>query len=346
MIKLPKNIRILSGRTAYISIKPLMLEHLKNAPENFSSYSIWGSSIFTRNSAICNRNLFNNVGRIINTPSDILTINGIETRFLTDTEFNNKYGESPDFLSYTSVKQIVRDAIGRLGLSIDRIPLIYPILPPLLQIINYSIKGCNKWSSLLRKLQYSNSNLQIRERKWEDEIGAIQGNFFWERCYDLNKNLFFDNKLKWFQYQITRGTLKTNRIVSKFNREVREECTFCQVEIESISHLFYECTMVNAFILEVYSIFIPNWTDIRLIPAKKDFIFGFRNIPIFSSNNLLIIYTKYYIWKCRCMKKNLALNAFINWFKFELNVTFMAYKNDKRLAYLTDPQYRIDFHRD
>ena len=97
--------------------------------------------------------------------------------------------------------------------------------------------------------------------------------FFWERCYDLNRNLFFDNKLKWFQYQITRGTLKTNRIVSKFNREVRQECTFCQVEIESISHLFYECRIVNAFILEVYSIFIPNRTDIRLIPAKKDFIF-------------------------------------------------------------------------
>jgi hypothetical protein len=329
-----------------LSIKPLMLEHLKNAPENFSSYCIWGSSIFIRNSAICDRNLFNNVGRIINTPSDILTLSGMETRFLTDTEFNDKYGESPDFLSYTSVKQIVRDAIRRLGLSVDRTPLVYPILPPLLQIINYSIKGCNKWTSLLRKLQYSNSNLQIRERKWEEELGATQGNFFWESCYDLNRKLFFDNKLKWFQYQITRGTLKTNRIVSKFNREVREECTFCQVEIESISHLLYECRIVNAFILEVYSIFIPNWTDVRLMPAKKDFIFGFRNIPIFSSNNLLIIYTKYYIWKCRCMRKNLALNVFINWFKFELNVTFMAYKNDKRMAYLTDPQYRIDFHRD
>ena len=46
------------------------------------------------------------------------------------------------------------------------------------------------------------------------------------------------------------------------------------------------------------------------------------------------------------MKKNLALNAFINWFKFELNVTFMVYRIDKRLAYLTDPQYRIDFRRD
>ena len=76
-----------------------------------------------------------------------------------------------------------------------------------------------------------------------------------------------------------------HRIVSKFNREVREECTFCQVEIESISHLFYECRIVNAFILEVYSIFIPNRTDIRLIPAKKDFIL---DSGIFPSSRLTI----------------------------------------------------------
>ena len=96
--------------------------------------------------------------------------------------------------------------------------------------------------------------------------------------------------------------------------------------------------------LEVYSIFITNWTDIRLVPVKKDFIFGFRNTPISSPNNLLILYIKYFIWKCRCKKKNLTLNAFISWFKFELYVTFMAFKNDNRLSYLTDAQYRIEFH--
>ena len=160
----------------------------------------------------------------------------------------------------------------------------------------------------------------------------------------MNKNIFFDDKLKWLQYQITRGTLKTNRIVSKFNREVSEECTFCMTTIESITHLFYECVLVREFISEIYNIFIANWTDIHLIPDKKDFIFGFRNIPIFSSNNLLILYIKYFIWKCRCNQTNLSLNAFISWFKFELYVTFKAYKNDKRLEYLNDAQYRIEFY--
>ena len=327
-----------------LSIKPLMLEHLKNAPEYFSSYPIWGSSLFVRNSAVCNKNLFNNVGSLINTPSDILIYSEPQVRFLTDAEFYDKYGQLPDFLSYTSVKQIIREALRRLGMSIERLPLIYPIFPPLLQIINFSVKGCNKWSSLLKVLHYSNSNLQIRERKWEEELGAIQGNFFWEKCYGLNKNIFFDNKLKWLQYQITRGTLKTNRIVSKFNREVSEECTFCMTTIESITHLFYECVLVREFISEIYNIFIANWTDIHLIPDKKDFIFGFRNIPIFSSNNLLILYIKYFIWKCRCNQSNLSLNAFISWFKFELYVTFKAYKNDKRLEYLNDAQYRIEFY--
>ena len=169
-----------------LSIKPLMLEHLKNAPEYFSSYPIWGSSIFIKNSAVCNKNLFNNIGILVNTPSDTLIYSGTHTRFLTDAEFTDKYGQIPDFFSYTSVKQIIQDAIRRLGMLLERLPLvIYPIFPPLLQIINYSVKGCNKWTALLKKLHYSNSNLQVRERKWEDELGAVQGNFFWEKCYDF-----------------------------------------------------------------------------------------------------------------------------------------------------------------
>ena len=82
-----------------------------------------------------------------------------------------------------------KNVIGKIALNISHLP------PFLLQIINYSVKGWNKWTALLKELCYSNSNLQVRERKREDEL-------------DLNKNIFFDNKLKWFQYQISRGTLK------------------------------------------------------------------------------------------------------------------------------------------
>ena len=82
------------------SIKPLMLEHLKNAPENLTSYPIWGSNVFIMNSAICSKRNFGNVGRLVRYPADILieTVNG--TRFMLEDEFSNKFNEPPDLFSF------------------------------------------------------------------------------------------------------------------------------------------------------------------------------------------------------------------------------------------------------
>ena len=173
------------------SIKPLMLEHLKNAPENLTSYPIWGSNVFIMNSSICSKRNFGNVGRLIRYPADILieTVNG--TRFMLEDEFSNKFNEPPDLLSFISIKQVIRSALLRLGVTVESLPLIYPILPPMLNLISYSSKGCNKWSKLLKSLEYSNSNLLLREHKWEEELEAVQGIHFWEKCKELNKNLFF-----------------------------------------------------------------------------------------------------------------------------------------------------------
>ena len=181
-------------------------------------------------------------------------------------------------------------------MTVESLPLVYPILPPMLNLISYSSKGCNKWSKLLKSLEYSNSNLLLRERKWEEELGAVQGIHFWEKCYELNKNLLFDNRLKWFQFQVTRGTLKTNRIISKFINNVSENCTFCGNHVENISHLIYDCTLVRSFISEVYDFFTQIWEGIRMVPNKKDFIFGERNLPVHTPNNLLALYTKLFIW--------------------------------------------------
>ena len=231
-------------------------------------------------------------------------------------------------LSYISIKQVIRTALIRLGINIERLPLVYPSFPLLLHLISYSLKGCNKWSKLFKKLEHSNSNLQKRERKWEEELQAIQGLNFWGKCYELNTNVFFVNKLKWVQYQITRGTLKTNKIVSTFKADVSINRTYCNLEVETISHLFYECD-IKSFIIEVYEYFFNIWVDIRLIPAKKDFIFGFRNIYAYSSNNLLARYIKLFIWRFRC-------------FKNELNLNLLAYGTDKRLSYLADISVNLE----
>ena len=168
----------------------------ENDLKNFISFPIWGLSVFITNSSLCTKRNFWNVGRLINQPSDILVCDNNNTRFLNEEKFNAKFYKPPEMLSYILMKQVIRTLLIRLGINIERLPLVYPSFPPLLHLISYSLKGCNKWSKLFKKLEHSNSNLQKRERKWEEELQAIQGLNFWGKCYELNTNLFFDNKLK------------------------------------------------------------------------------------------------------------------------------------------------------
>ena len=164
-------------------------------------------------------------------------------------------------------------ASQKLGIDVGRLELVLPFQPPLIKLINISDKGCNVWSKLLKKANNNNQSLQNRERKWEDELQAIQRNNFWDRLYAMNKELFYNNRLKWFQYQIVRGTLKTNRLVSKFVPTITEKCTFCELQTENISHLFYDCNITSQFLDHVFGQFSQYWVEINGKPTKKGFKF-------------------------------------------------------------------------
>ena len=60
---------------------------------------------------------------------------------------------------------------------------------------------------------------------------------------EMKKNIFFDNRLKWFQYQVTRGTLKTNRIISKFKNDASVNCTY----VEQMLKIFLSSCMTALY---------------------------------------------------------------------------------------------------
>ena len=86
-----------------------------------------------------------------------------------------------DPMHYISLKQVVTVGLQKLNISLDRLNITMPYQPPLIRLINYSSQGCNRWVKLLKRLDFSNRNLQSRERKWEVELGTMQGNEFWEK---------------------------------------------------------------------------------------------------------------------------------------------------------------------
>ena len=126
----------------------------------------------------------------------------------------------------------------------------------------------------------------------------------------LTNTIFYDNKLKWFHYQVVRGTLKTNKIISKFIPGTLPECTFCSFSTESTLHLLWHCQVTSTFINDVYALFINKWKEIIAIPNMKSFCFGYKSTAMHSPENLLALSAKYLI--CLCRKILPSLNAFIS----------------------------------
>jgi len=87
-------------------------------PDNILTYPIWGSSVFMRNTLECKRAQFGSIGDNITYPLEITKFNNNEIQFLTSEEYQGKFGENPDPVCYTSLKQVIRMSIQKLGLRL------------------------------------------------------------------------------------------------------------------------------------------------------------------------------------------------------------------------------------
>ena len=276
--------------------KPSMLDLLAQCPEDFLTFPIWGSHIFMQNKKCCNPNNFKSLYDKISYPIDIMKAspNG-STCFLTNDEMISRYSDF-NVNEFLSIKLVISNAAAHLRFNLANNRYETPIRPIGAKLVNMNQKGCNNWVALFKKKSSNNLKVVERERKWEVDLGRIQGVFFWDRCYSNVKSIFFDNRLKIFYYNIVRGILKTNRIISKFVPEISENCTFCNTEKETILHLFWECNVVKAFInlsQESVGNILP---EIMHNLSRNGFIFGRADKPIYEIKNLFAIYLKYYIW--------------------------------------------------
>ena len=178
---------------------------------------------------------------------------------------------------------------------------------------------------LSKKIYGTTGNIAKRELKWTIELGRNPGIFFWNNCYKLNSEIFYNNKIKWLQYQITRNCLKTNIIVSKFT-DTSPLCTFCGIANESISHLFWDCNNVKLFINTVYT--QCENTGFYTAHTKNSFLFGAHPGLGNKNINLFAYYLKLFIWTRRCKNIICRLDNFIIWFNFEIEILKLAYTDN------------------
>ena len=127
-----------------------------------------------------------------------------------------------------------------------------------------------------------------------------------------------DNLCKDLQYQILHRYLPTNYLLHKMNKTSTMRCTFCEIHIESIPHLFFHCINIKVIWVAICKI-MEKIEDKKVVLRCQDVLFGlgFENNNwkknVFFNN--VILYVKSFIWNSRKHGTVINLQLLKRWFQ-------------------------------
>ena len=244
---------------------------------------------------------------------------------LSFNEFINKFHIDANFLEYNGLVQTVMHYRRRNNIPAIEEVLIMPIIPTVIATVTKDRKGCRNIYQYLTR----NDCMPIARQKWERELGVMDNNS-WKRIYLLTHRITSCTYSKWFQLRILHRIISTNKFLYVINVKDSNKCSFCNAHIETILHLFYECTVVQGFWNAFFQWLkgeCPHLSNLH--PSNKDIIFGINNLSQTDVVvNLFILLGKQFIYKCKLNNNNLYIQQFKLFIKTVYNTDkFVAYKN-------------------
>ena len=107
--------------------------------------------------------------------------------------------------------------------------------------------------------------------------------------------------MQWFQYQLLHHFLPTNRRLFKIQYIDCDRCSYCSHALETIEHLFYDCSRVNP-IWNSLEKWLNTKLELNLNFSKEQILLGFfgkSNDPV----NVIIILFKTIIFRHKKSKQ-------------------------------------------
>ena len=102
------------------------------------------------------------------------------------------------------------------------------------------------------------------EQKWNNHFS--NENIIWKKIYLINISTSNDMKLQDFQYRYLNRIVHTNKFLSKYQIVSSSLCDFCNLEIKTMHHLFWECRHVQFL-----------WTTLRYFLKQMVLIYQYLN---------------------------------------------------------------------
>jgi hypothetical protein len=301
----------------------LSLTALPKSWEEFLSLPIWFNQMFKiAGRSFCDKKYLEKGIVFIN---DLMDRNG---RFLTFEDFKNKYSVQTNFLQFNNIIHSLRSFLDSLNIVHKAVKLTEPIQPFLAKFLNKTKKGCR---IIYDSMLLHSISVPVSQRKWSLEFNFNEQD--WKNIYKLPFVCTKDPKLQWLQYRINHRIIGTNHLLSKMSLRDNSNCSFCAMNPETITHLFWECEFSQNF-LQNAKTFIKEQCNLdNLVWTKADVIFGLRDSQKALNNIMMTIKLHIYQSKMKSTLPNLEvlkkqLVSLINTERFNAQKTMTLEKFD------------------
>ena len=157
--------------------------------------------------------------------------------------------------------------------------------------------------------------------------------------FSLNFQCTRENKLRSFQYKILQRCLTTNKFLN-ICKISDDKCYFCNKEVETLEHLFWDCTEVKKLWLSVIDTLEP-YINLREVIDNKSVLLGINSGENKSLTNHIINIIKRYIYVIKYSEKQLSYHGALakvrEAFNIEQNIRIQYNKECSSLHGKWDP---------
>ena len=142
-----------------------------------------------------------------------------------------------------------------------------------------------------------------------------------EDCFKMIRCVTNSIKLRSFQYRFLHRALVLNSHLYRWGITTDNKCTFCDRTKETVEHLFWDCEHSQGLWVGII-----NWTkeyfNIGIDLTYEMVVFNRVISPNMHFVNFIVLVTKQFIYRERCMKNVLSIS--------NLRETILLYKNIKK----------------
>lgn len=168
----------------------------------------------------------------------------------------------------------------------------------------------------IRKLLIENNTLPAASIKWNMQFQNLNWKDIFWNCFKTSK----DTQLQWFQAGLLHRILPTERFICKIKNS--SNCSFCKNSMETLSHLVWECGVVNRFWNNLLNLIHEKCQHcVNFFFSLELILFGIaRDIVTDKTMDLIILISKFYIYKCKLNETLPNIQTFLGQLKYRLQI--------------------------